>query len=246
MPAALAERAEALGQGFAGSLTMGAGQFCTNPGIVLGLDGPELDRFLASAREALRQAPPQTMLTAGIYGNYQRGLGILSGNSRLELIAEGVPGIGCNQAAARIFAIKASDFKAHPELADEVFGPSSIVIRCVSLAELASVVEGLEGQLTATLQMDDADLDAARSLLPLLERKAGRILANAWPTGVEVSHAMVHGGPFPATSDSRSTSVGASAIDRFLRPVCYQDLPDALLPDALKHANPLEYPRFVS
>jgi alpha-ketoglutaric semialdehyde dehydrogenase len=119
-----------------------------------------------------------------------------------------------------------------------VFGSSSLIVRFSDLAQLAKALEGLEGQLTATLQMDPADAEAARGLLPILERKAGRILANGWPTGVEVSNAMVHGGPFPATSDPRATSVGTRAIERFLRPVCYQDIPDGLLPPALKADNP--------
>jgi len=128
----------------------------------------------------------------------------------------------------------ASDFMAQIALHDEVFGPSGLLVSCQDTAELRAVAERLEGQLTATLQMDDEDLAVARQLLPTLERKAGRILANSFPTGVEVSYAMVHGGPFPASSDSRSTSVGARAIERFLRPVCYQGLPAALLPESLQ------------
>ncbi|KJZ04842.1 2,5-dioxovalerate dehydrogenase, partial [Halomonas sp. S2151] len=127
----------------------------------------------------------------------------------------------------------------------EVFGSTSLVIECADLDEVKALAEGLEGQLTATLQMDDGDIDAARGLLPILERRAGRVMANGWPTGVEVCHAMVHGGPYPATSDSRTTSVGSAAIHRFLRPVCYQNLPDALLPQALKDGNPLNVSRLV-
>ena len=126
-----------------------------------------------------------------------------------------------------------------------MFGPASLVVACRDAAQMRAVAEHLEGQLTATVFVDEADADAARALLPVLERKAGRILANGYPTGVEVSHAMVHGGPFPATLNPASTSVGATAIRRFLRPVCYQDLPDALLPDGLKRANPLGLPRMT-
>ena len=139
----------------------------------------------------------------------------------------------------------AQDFLSSDALQEEVFGSTSLVVECADAAELKQVAEHLEGQLTATLQMDDADLDAARALLPILERKAGRIMVNGWPTGVEVCDAMVHGGPFPATSDSRTTSVGTAAIFRFLRPVCYQDLPDALLPEAIKQDNPLKLRRLV-
>jgi NADP-dependent aldehyde dehydrogenase len=130
-------------------------------------------------------------------------------------------------------------FLATAQLEDEIFGPTSLIVTCADIAEMVKVAEHLEGQLTATLQLEADDYELARELLPTLERKAGRILANGFPTGVEVSHAMVHGGPFPATSDARATSVGATAIDRFLRPVCYQDLPAALLPQALQDDNPL-------
>ena len=134
----------------------------------------------------------------------------------------------------------AEKWLATPALEDEIFGPSSLLVRCDDLAQMRAIAERLSGQLTVTLHLDEShpeDLETARTLLPVLERKAGRILANGYPTGVEVGYAMVHGGPFPATSDSRSTSVGASAISRFLRPVCYQDLPDSLLPTALRDEN---------
>ncbi|SHM95407.1 NADP-dependent aldehyde dehydrogenase, partial [Halomonas cupida] len=127
----------------------------------------------------------------------------------------------------------------------EVFGSTSLVVKCADLDEVKGVAEHLEGQLTATLQMDDDDIEVARELLPILERRAGRVMANGWPTGVEVCDAMVHGGPYPATSDARTTSVGTAAIQRFLRPVCYQNLPDALLPEALHRGNPLEISRLV-
>jgi NADP-dependent aldehyde dehydrogenase len=134
-------------------------------------------------------------------------------------------------------SIDAQAFLNEAGLQAEIFGAASMVIRCADLPTLQQVLAGLEGQLTATVQMEAQDLDMARVLLPLLEQKVGRILVNGFPTGVEVAHAMVHGGPFPASSDARSTSVGSLAIERFLRPVCYQDFPDALLPDPLKNNN---------
>ncbi len=245
-PAALAARGETLAKGYVASLIMGAGQFCTNPGIVLGVDGPDLARFIDTAAQALAQAPAQVMLTSGIAGNYRSGVAALTGHHAITAIAEGLPPESARCDRSALFAASGADFIANPDLAHEVFGAASIVVRCTSVEEIARVVEAMEGQLTATLQIDGADIEAARPFIPLLERKAGRILANGWPTGVEVSHAMVHGGPFPATSDARSTSVGAMAIDRFLRPVCYQDLPDALLPAALREDNPLDLPRYVS
>jgi NADP-dependent aldehyde dehydrogenase len=144
-----------------------------------------------------------------------------------------------------LFATDAATFLAAEQLEDEIFGPSSLIVACQNEEEMHTVAEHLAGQLSATLQLDNDDHALARKLLPTLERKAGRILVNSYPTGVEVSYAMVHGGPFPATSDSRSTSVGASAIDRFLRPVCYQDLPADLLPTAVQDGNPLGLTRLV-
>jgi 2,5-dioxopentanoate dehydrogenase len=144
-----------------------------------------------------------------------------------------------------LFQVSARDFAADEALAAEVFGPVSIIVRAQNLDELASALGAMEGQLTATVLFDQSDEPAAARLLPALERKAGRILGNSWPTGVEVCHAMVHGGPFPATSDSRTTSVGTLAIERFLRPVCYQNLPESLLPEALKESNPWKVPRRV-
>ncbi|MDA8350763.1 MAG: aldehyde dehydrogenase (NADP(+)), partial [Pseudomonadota bacterium] len=137
-------------------------------------------------------------------------------------------------ARAALFSVTAASLAERPELAEETFGPASLLVRCRSLGELRETLERLEGQLTATVQMDPADLPLAQELLPTLERKAGRIVVNSWPTGVEVCHAMVHGGPFPATSDGRSTSVGTLAIERFLRPVCYQGFADGLLPAELR------------
>ncbi len=239
MPAALAARADALGRAFVGSLTMGAGQFCTNPGILLGVDGPDLDRFVAAAADALGGSAAATMLTPGIHAAYDAGVARLSGAAAVETLGRGTAESGPNQARAALFATSADAFLADTGLQEEVFGAASLLIRCPDIAAMRAVAGKLEGQLTATVQMEAADAPAVAGLLPVLERKAGRILANGWPTGVEVCHAMVHGGPFPATSDSRSTSVGTLAIRRFLRPVCYQDLPADLLPVSLRDGNPL-------
>ncbi|MGR0184912.1 aldehyde dehydrogenase (NADP(+)) [Azospirillum aestuarii] len=239
LPAALAARAEALGRGFVASLTLGAGQFCTNPGILLAVDGPDLDRFVAAAVEALGGSAAPTMLTPGIHAAFDAGVAALADNALVATLARGLDGDGPNQCRAALFATTADAFLDDPSLREEVFGSASLLIRCPDLESLRAVAERLDGQLTATLQMDAADAGAAAALLPTLERKAGRILANGWPTGVEVCHAMVHGGPFPATSDSRTTSVGTAAIERFLRPVCYQDIPAGLLPESLRDGNPL-------
>lgn len=237
-PAALAARGEAMGKEFVASLTMGAGQFCTNPGLVLAIDGPDLDAFIASAATAMTDAAPATMLTPGIHASFEQGVDALAGHDAVKTVARGKVGDGVNQAVGAIFDTTAEAFLADRALSHEVFGSSSVVVRCRDMAEIARVIAGLEGQLTATLQMDAADEAYAARLVPVIARRVGRILANGWPTGVEVAPAMVHGGPFPATSDGRTTSVGTLAIARYLRPVCFQNLAPALLPAALDDANP--------
>lgn len=232
LPNALKARGAALAQGFVASLTLGAGQFCTNPGLLLALAGPELDSFLSEAAAQVGRAAPQVMLTSGIQQAYNSGKAALA--ARATEIALAPEAAEPTRGSAGLFTMTGAQLLSDIGQAHEIFGATSLVVACASAAELATVLGALEGQLTATLHADPADLEAARALLPVLERKVGRILANGWPTGVEVTHAMVHGGPFPATSDGRSTSVGTLAIDRFLRPVCYQDLPDELLPPALR------------
>jgi NADP-dependent aldehyde dehydrogenase len=238
MPGALAAKADDLGKAFVASLTMGVGQFCTNPGLVLALEGPHLDKFLASAAAALGQVAPATMLTAGIYNAYEKGVSKLASHAKVKTEGRGLEQAGVNCGRGALFSIAASDVIKHPEVTEEVFGSSSVLVRCASDAEMLEVLEHLEGQLTATLHLTDADHALAAKLIPTLERRAGRLIVNGWPTGVEVCHAMVHGGPFPATSDGRTTSVGTLAIERFLRPVCYQDFPDDLLPPALRNDAP--------
>jgi NADP-dependent aldehyde dehydrogenase len=234
MPSALDERAEALGAAYSASLTMGAGQFCTNPGLVLAIDSPALDRFLGAAAQAISDAPAATMLTPAIHAAYQQGIDRLHGKARIETVARGKEAQGPHQGRAALFLASDEVFLADEDLSQEVFGASSMLVRCADEAALARVVARLEGQLTATVHFADSDEPMVGRLMPLLEQKAGRLIANGWPTGVEVCHAMVHGGPFPATSDGRTTSVGTLAIERFLRPVCYQDFPASLLPVSLK------------
>ncbi|MBE3638598.1 aldehyde dehydrogenase (NADP(+)) [Mangrovicoccus algicola] len=232
MPAALAARGAAMGEGWAQSLTMGVGQFCTNPGIVVLPEGPEGDAFLAAAAGLLNETVAQPMLTGGTAAAYAQGVETLSGAGLDRLTA--AQACGPREGAPAVFQASAADWLARPDLAREVFGPAAIVIRTAAPAEMLKVAQGLHGQLTATLLMEDADIEAARPLMPVLESKAGRVLANAFPTGVEVADAMVHGGPFPASTNFGATSVGTMAIRRFLRPVCYQNLPAALLPGDLQ------------
>ncbi|WP_406806826.1 aldehyde dehydrogenase (NADP(+)) [Burkholderia semiarida] len=243
-PAALDARHDTIAAQFVASLTLGAGQFCTNPGLVLAVDVPALRAFEAAAADAVRAVAAQTMLTPAIHASYAQGVAALRDHDAVELLAEGAEG-GRHQARAALFATSADAFVAHPELRDEVFGPASLIVRCPDAGTLHRVLKSLEGQLTIAAHLADGDAALFAALRPTLERKAGRILVNGFGTGVEVGHAMVHGGPFPATSDTRTTSVGARAIERFLRPVSYQDVPDALLPDAIRSGNPLHVPQRI-
>jgi NADP-dependent aldehyde dehydrogenase len=248
LPAALEARADVLATQFVDSLTLGAGQFCTNPGLLLAIDSAALDRFLGAAAATLSQRAAQPMLTPGICEAYRRAVARLASERGVQRIGQGLESAEPNRGQPALYATDADRFLAQPTLHEEIFGATALVVRCRDAAQLAAVAEALEGQLTATLQLaadDIRDVALARTLLPTLERKAGRILVNGWPTGVEVTHAMVHGGPWPATTDGRSTSVGTAAIERFLRPVCYQDMPDALLPEVLRDANPWRVRRLV-
>lgn len=233
---ALDTRGAELGTAFVASLTMGSGQFCTNPGLVIAVDSPGLTNFVAAASQALTKSPATPMLTPNIARSYASGVESLT--KAAELISRGEPGTSETSCHAALFTTDAQSFLASEDLQAEVFGSSSLIVRCADADELRAVAQGIEGQLTATVHADDSDLEEAGKLLPLLELKAGRILFGGWPTGVEVCHAMVHGGPFPATSDSRTTSVGSLAIERYLRPVCYQDVPKSLLPSAVADGNP--------
>lgn len=233
LPARLAEAPEELAQAYVGSLSMGAGQFCTNPGIVLAVEGEALQTFVDAVAKALPDVGGQTMLTTGISSAYAQDAKRLSERSGAELVGLGEEAPGtCGR--AQVYTVTADAFLADPDFQEEVFGPASLIVRCADLDQVADVLRAMEGQLTTTLHLAEADHDAAGRLMPILEKLAGRIIANGWPTGVDVTHAMVHGGPFPATSDGRSTSVGTLAIERFLRPVSYQDMPAALLPNVLR------------
>ncbi len=245
LPNVLTEKGAELGRQFVASLTMGAGQFCTNPGLILAIDSPALDQFISAAKSALQESAAQTMLSPGIHNAYEHSTTCIARSKNVEVIARGLSSDSPNTCQAVLYATSAQAFIADVNLHEEMFGAASLLIRCRDENEILQVLKQMEGQLTATLHFANSDLDVARKLLPTLERKAGRILANGWPTGVEVCHAMVHGGPWPATTDSRTTSVGTAALERFLRPVCYQDLPDELLPQELKVNNPLQVKRLV-
>ncbi|MEM7302853.1 MAG: aldehyde dehydrogenase (NADP(+)) [Pseudomonadota bacterium] len=231
LPEASANRAGSIGEAWSGSLTMGAGQFCTNPGIAVAIEGDGADAFQAAAEAALNQVDQQPMLTDGIAAAYRRGTDrIASGSGVSKILGE-----ACDTRHAKpfLFAVSGEDWLANSELQEEVFGPLGIVVRVKDFDEMLTVAGRVEGQLTCTIHMDDGDAASAARLLPVLERKAGRILANGFPTGVEVADSMVHGGPYPASTNFGATSVGTLSIRRFLRPVCYQNVDPQLLPEAL-------------
>lgn len=243
LPGALNGDIDALATGYVQSATGSSGQLCTQPGIVFVPRGEQGEEFLRAVSKAIRAARGQTMLSPSIAGAWREGVATRDANA--EVLARGSDGEGPHAPAPVIHTAELASFEENDVLQDEIFGAASLAVRYGDVAELIAAASRLEGQLTATLQLSRDDHELAAALLPVLERKVGRILANGWPTGVEVGHAMVHGGPFPATSDSRTTSVGTLAIERFLRPVAYQNIPDELLPEALRDANPWRLPRLI-
>ncbi len=245
LPSALQTRGAAIATGLVASATLGVGQFCTKPGLIFGIDGPEFQAFTAAAGEAIAAAGSATMLNSGIQQAFAHGVGSLCAAAGVSKLAAGAEQAHATAAQPVLFSTTAADFSANPKLAEEVFGPAALLIACKNADEMVALAERFEGQLTATLHLEAEDHPLAARLLPILERKAGRIVVNGFPTGVEVSYAMVHGGPSPSTSDARATSVGAMAIDRFLRPVCYQDMPDNLLPAELQNGNLSTHTRLI-
>jgi NADP-dependent aldehyde dehydrogenase len=245
LPGAVAERSKAIANGLAASVTMGSGQFCTKPGLVIGFRSEAFDRFCQQFAEAMGQKEPAVMLSQGILKNYEQGVNRLLQTTGVARLADG--GDATGRAQPSVFMADADILKepGHP-LESEVFGPATVLVALNNYQELLDIVPCLNGQLTASLFAEPVELENCQPLVTALESIAGRLILNDYPTGVEVCDAMVHGGPYPATSDSRFTSVGTLAIDRFLRPVCYQGYPNAFLPDALKNDNPLKLNRLVN
>lgn len=232
LPAAMSARVAEIANGWVGSLTMGAGQFCTNPGIAFVIDGADADAFTSAAKSGLESVNPQTMLTDGIAEAYRSGVKTIEGSAGVQEVLT----TSCDRrnATPYLFSTTGKAWLENEKLGEEVFGPLGLVVRVSDFDEMVAVAKSLHGQLTCTLHMDAGDADHGRKLVPILERKAGRLLANGFPTGVEVADAMVHGGPYPASTNFGATSVGTMAIRRFLRPVCYQNMPEAILPEDLK------------
>lgn len=239
LPGALQERAEALAQGLANSVTLGVGQFCTNPGLVVAVQSGAAEDFITKTATAIAGVNAGTMLSPAIKKAFDAGIQKLTQTAGVTVLAQGAANEhGCG-GTPHLLQTSAAAFRANPEIGEEVFGPSTVYVSAATKAELLALAADLPGHLTATLHATATDLAEYTDLIQILERKVGRLLINGFPTGVEVCAAMVHGGPFPATTDTRTTSVGTAAIYRFTRPVCYQDFPDAVLPAELQNANPL-------
>lgn len=247
LPEAMRERTEQIADGLRVSMTLGVGQFCTKPGLVFGIQGDELKKFQGALARLLEVVAPATMLHAEICESYHDGLARASDVGGVKVLARSKekPDSAKTHGEAVVVCTDAANFQKHPELAEEVFGPFAVLIQARNLVELEEIAANLQGQLTATVHGTPDDLGQANRLLGILERKAGRLIVNGFPTGVEVCHSMNHGGPYPATTDMRFTSVGTAALYRFVRPICYQNFPAASLPDALKDENPLGIWRLV-
>lgn len=241
LPDAVAKQSESIAAGLHISATMGVGQFCTNPGVVLVKSGGAGDALVRSFTEKMGETPAQVMLNPTIQSAYQSGVSAMESTEGVATLVSKAPDSSGNSClgATAVFETDTTQFLSNEALSQEIFGPGTTIVRWSEKSDLLQALERFEGQLTGTLHATDKDLEEFSEALPILERKVGRIVYNAFPTGVEVCHSMVHGGPFPATSDGRSTSVGTHAISRFARLIAYQDSPQSLLPDELKDGNPL-------
>lgn len=238
LPRALKERGRSIVEGLAGSVTLGAGQYCTNPGVVVGLRSGEFDQFVDESGRRISSEPTCTLLHEGIRTGYEDGLREIGEAAGVSVVARAETNDStATPAAAAVLSVGGEEFLSHHRLGEEVFGPSTLIVACESADQMLAVARRLHGNLTATIHATDADLREYESLVDVLEDKVGRLIFNGFPTGVEVCAAMHHGGPYPATTDVRSTSVGTAAILRFARPISYQDAPTATLPPELRDRN---------
>lgn len=245
LPGALKSKSEEIAQGLTASVTLGTGQFCTNPGLVVLENSDAAEAFKHAATKCFKESAAGIMLTSAIQNAYESGIENLSTQAGIQVLAQGQRQDDGFRGVPAMMQTSAKHFLSDKQFEEEVFGPSTLTVTADQKSELLDIAENLSGHLTATLWANEDDLKESADLIKLLEQKAGRLIINGFPTGVEVCHAMIHGGPFPATTDSRTTSVGTTAINRFVRPVCYQNFPDELLPDELKNNNPLNIWRLV-
>ncbi|KAA2223313.1 aldehyde dehydrogenase (NADP(+)) [Chryseobacterium sediminis] len=245
LPDLLENRAEAFAKEYLFSLTLGVGQFCTNPGVCIALKGESLDRFIITLKNEIHEVVPAKMLHKGIYESFEKHKTIAAGQPEVDIIATADTEIDEWQGRAMVIETSAKNFMKNPVLSEEVFGPFGIIVTCETSDEMMEIAQQLKGQLTITLAATNEDVRNHLILMNVLKDKCGRLLFNGMPTGVEVVYAMQHGGPFPSTTDSRFTSVGPDAVKRFIRPISFQNWPDEFLPEELKNENPLHISRIV-
>jgi alpha-ketoglutaric semialdehyde dehydrogenase len=246
LPGKLQESAVQLAEALAGSIILGAGQFCTNPGIIVSLKGKDTDAFIAALSGKIKAARPEPMLNSRIKTNFDAHASKAAAEQEITLLAQSEAAGAGLSGRPTVARAKGSDFINNPGLAEEIFGPYSLIVECADKEELLAVAGSFKGQLTASIMCNAADLDEYKLVIAAMEEVVGRLIFNGVPTGVEVCHAMQHGGPYPASTDSRFTSVGTDAIRRFVRPVAFQDAPEAWLPAELKNDNPLNIWRKVN
>jgi NADP-dependent aldehyde dehydrogenase len=239
LPGIMAEKGAEIAEGLAASVTLGSGQFCTNPGLFFTEGTEEGGRFRQSVGDKIQKISAGNMLTSEIRKAYEQGIMILEKQPGVKILAKGIESGGSNAGAPYVLQVSSENFITNDLLEEEVFGPSTLAVTAAGKDDMVRIAEKIKGNLTATLYGNEQDLNDYAELISVLENKVGRVIINGFPTGVEVCHSMVHGGPFPATTDARSTSVGTAAIYRFARRVCYQNFPDRMLPDELKEKNPL-------
>ena len=246
LPDALKERGDVLAKTYASSVTLGSGQFCTNPGLLLGIKGEHLDNFIKKLSEAIVEIEPSCMLHPNIIGAYEGNKKQAMAQAGLELVSEYIEDVPVNFARQAVTTVEGATFLGNTALHQEVFGPFTMVVQCADKTQLEAIIKKLEGQLTGTLIGESKELLNYAGVIEALKNRVGRIIFNGVPTGVEVCPSMVHGGPYPASTDSRFTAVGTNSIKRWVRPFSYQDWPEQLLPDALKNDNPLGIIRLVN
>jgi NADP-dependent aldehyde dehydrogenase len=242
LPGKLRQSSEQVAKMYASSITLGVGQFCTNPGLIIGIEGEDLQNFMNVLSQEMEKVAPAAMLHPGIAKNYQDKLHSAITQEDVDVLTQE----RSTEGSPMLASANAEAYLKNPVLHQEVFGPYSIVIRCKDKNEMIAVAKNTEGQLTATLMATDNDINENKELADAVKSFCGRFILNGVPTGVEVCLSQHHGGPYPSTTDSRFTAVGADGIKRFARPVCFQNWPDHLLPDELKDENPLKIWRTVN
>ncbi|OOG71763.1 aldehyde dehydrogenase (NADP(+)) [Flavobacterium sp. A45] len=246
LPKALANESKKWAATYAGSITLGTGQFCTNPGLLLAIKGENLNNFKVQLAEEIEKIAPSCMLHPSIKADFVNGKEMLQSQIGVKIVAEYKGEIAPNYASQTILTVDGKTFLENPTLSHEVFGPFSILVQCDDEAQLVSIINQLDGQLTGTIISEDSEIGNYTNVIASLQNRVGRLIFNGVPTGVEVCPSMIHGGPYPASSDSRFTAVGIHAVKRWVRPFSFQNWPDKLLPLELQNENPLGISRSVN